>query len=238
MTPPTKFMPIKFKARPSATQKVLQRIRAQLRHVGLSVESIEKQDTESLENSLKRVEELLNYPDSLTLLRIQYSRYLGYYFSQDGVLISFDTVIRPILQNRKTLITGRLEALSLGNGIQSLRESIGDVDNISLADQLRGLKEHSQSLEGQLIESSKEQDHLSIQMERERLALFEGRFKLFLLLLEKDLAASLIGTLFIIIAPVMMMIHGGDIPVLKQCLFLVFGYFFGQATHHSSHPHG
>lgn len=233
-----RLMPLAFRARPSAMPKVLQCLQTQLASLDLSVESIEKQDSGSLQQSLERIEKLIHHPDSLALLPVRYSQQLGYYVAQDGVEVSFDAVIQPILQNLKTLITGRLEALSLGDSIQALSDSIGDAEDAGLADKLRGLKERSQSLEGQLIESSKEQEHLRIQIERERLALFEGRFRLFLLLLEKDLAASLIGFLFIVIAPLVIVAHGGDVPVLKHCLFLVFGYFFGQAANHSSQPHG
>lgn len=228
----------KSKGQFPAQQPSIQFIHTQLDKLGLSVESIEQQNLALLEESLNRVNDFISYPESLRILRIKRGRYRGYYFSHAGLDISFDTVVRPILQNRKTLIMGRLETLKLDDGIQSLSESIQEFDDeqhqLRLTKNIQRLKTNSQSLRDHLAKASKEQEKLQIQLERERFKLFEGKFKIFLSLLEKEAAATLIGGLFIIIASLFLMIamftSKEAQTVMKDCLFLVFGYFFGQAT--------
>ena len=236
-------MAFKPKVRTSVSHTILQFVHAQLDLMGLSVESIERQNLDALEKSLSRVDECINHPESFRSLCIKQSRHRGYYFSYSGLDISFDAVVRPILLNRKKLITGRLETLKLDDGIQSLSNSIKEIDNegsqLGLTDKIKGLRISSQTLGEQLIEVSKEQEQLCIQMERERLNIFEGKFKMFLSLLEKEAAATIIGVFFLIIASLIwlaeMFTSVAAPSVLKDCLFLVFGYFFGQASTQSSH---
>lgn len=234
----SRFMPIGFRAQPSASPATLQSVDTQLDALGLSVKRIESQNLEVLTRSLNLVEQFIAHPDSLKTLRIRYSRTLGYYFYQDGLVLSFDGVLRPILVNFRSLIIGRLETLRLDEGIQALKESLKEADDEQLTQKLEGLKASSQSLGEKLIENSKEQEYL-LQREREKLTLFEGRFRLFRSLLEKEAAATLIGMLFLIIALLIWtadMFTTAEAPaVLKDCLFLVFGYFFGQATTQSTH---
>ena len=229
------------KTRDPVPQKLLKFIHNRLDSLELSVESIEGQTLTSLETSLNKIDGYLNHPPSLRSLRVRQNGPRGYCFSYAGLNLSFDAIVRPILLNRRSLIVGRLEALKLGDGIQSLSESLKGVDDevsqLRLTNKLQGLRESSQTLEERLIEASKEQEQLRIQIERERLTLFEGKFRILLSLLQKEAAATLIGGLFVIIAPIVWMIIvaiGGEAPsTLKECLFLVFGYFFGHVTNQS-----
>lgn len=234
----SKYMPINFIRRPSAAQRVLQFVRRQLNLQGLSVESIESQTLEALKESLQRVEKFLDSPESFEGLRLKYAPSLGYYLYRERLVISFDGVLRPLLKNRRNLIIGRLEASYLDEGIQCLTESIKETNDERLTQKIEGLKVNSQSLEERLIEGSKEQERLQLQVERERASLFESRFKLFLALLDREAAATLIGIFFLVITlPIWIaeMFTSATAPsVLKNGSFLILGYFFGQATTQSS----
>lgn len=238
-------MDSKFSTSNPILRPILKLIHDQLELNGLGVESIEKQLSENLKESLNLVNRYIDYPLSLEMFDIKHSRSKGFYFSHSGLTLSFEAVILPILLNRRSLIMGRLESLKLDDSIQSLSESIKGIGDkrhlLQLTDKIQGLRINSQALRQRLVESSKEQEKIHIQMERERLAIFEGKFKMFLALLEKEAAATLIGVVFIAITSLILVAvtftspDQGALPILKDCLFLVFGYFFGQATTHSSH---
>lgn len=235
-------MVFRLKKREPVPQKVLRFIHLRLDSLDLGVASLERQRLEALKASLKRIDAYLKHPPALRSLRVRQSESQGYCFSYAGLTLSFDAVVRPILLNRRSLIVGRLEALKLDDGIQSLSESLqggnDEVSQLRLTNKLQGLRASSQTLEEHFIESSKEQEQLRIQMEWERLNLFEGKFKIFLSLLEKDAAATLVGIFFILIAALVWLVAmftPADAPtVLREGLFLVFGYFFGQAATQSS----
>ncbi|MEL6381391.1 MAG: hypothetical protein AAFQ89_02745 [Cyanobacteria bacterium J06626_18] len=235
-------MVFRLKEREPVPQKVLRFIHLRLDSLELGVASIERQALEALKASLKRIDAYLKHPPSLRSLRVRQSESQGYCFSYAGLTLSFDAVVRPILLNRRSLIVGRLEALKLDDGIQSLSESLqggnDEVSQLRLTNKLQGLRASSQTLEEQLIESSKEQEQLRIQVEKEKLKLLEGRFKIALSLLQKDAAATLIGVVFITMASLTLlvaMVMKTPVPFeLQDLLLLVFGYFFGHATHPSS----
>ena len=235
-------MSSRLKERDPVPQKILRSVHSQLDSLELSVESIEGQTLKTLEASLNKVDAYLKHPPSLKLLRVRHTRLRGYCFSYAGLTLSFDAIIRPILLNRRSLIMGRLEALKLDDGITSLSESLkegnDEVSQLRLTNKLRGMRASSHTLEGQLIQASKEKEQLRLQIEKERLNLLEGKFKILLSLLQKDAAATLVGLFFLVIAAfvwlVAMFIPADAPPVLREGLFLVFGYFFGQAATQSS----
>lgn len=221
----------------------------QLIALGLSSDQIGRQTQEELEQSLERVNEAIQHPDSFGKLRLRATAVGGWMIASSDSDSNVEEVnILPLLLERKKLILDRLRSLRIN-------EEFAEVQNATRrAEQEGGREEEKHRLEEWGANLKKQQDQLKESAEAQKveelkakLALAElqaraeidmkkakTRSEIWQSFLARESVASIVGgfllILIIIILFAAMFFKLTAPDIINNSFLVILGYFFGQAT--------
>ncbi len=109
--------------------------KTQLESINLGKKQIQSQSLEELQDSLERLNNALEHPDSFGILKLNASASAGLYITKSSESL-IEIGILPLLLERKNLITERLRELKSKIVISNLRDFIETVSSNDLKEQL------------------------------------------------------------------------------------------------------
>ncbi|MGK7897881.1 MAG: hypothetical protein AB4372_30750 [Xenococcus sp. (in: cyanobacteria)] len=220
----------------------------QLALIGLKQDQIETQSLQELKDSLERINDAINNPDSFPKFNIGIGGPAGIpYVTQGAAKAHYQITILPTLLERKKIILDRIRLLEKNEKVETLQEFINKkvIDKEvkeNLTKELNQYITESQDIKEQYQQVIKAQSEQLEKSDSEKMKLsmelWERRSKVLLSFLERESAATIIGAILLIIialAYVASLVFGISIPeTLNSAFLLILGYFFGQSTNRDS----
>lgn len=221
----------------------------QLIALGLSEDQIGRQTQEELEQSLERVNEAIQHPDSFGRLGLNLSSAAGWYItSGDSDANVKEVNILPLLLERKKLILERLRGLHIDEELAKAQKAtrnatlddVGEDEKRRAEEWEANLKKQQEQLqksaEAQKMEELKAnlaraelQARAEIEMKKAR-----ARSEIWLSFLARESVATIVGgfllILIIIILLIAMFFKLATPDIINNSFLVILGYFFGQAT--------
>lgn len=224
----------------------------QLIALGLSSEQIERQTREELEQSLERVNEAIQHPDSFGTLGLSRSSVAGWYVAARASDANVQEVnILPLLLERKKLILERLKSLRIKeeileaqnitkktdtedfqeDGKHRIEKRIADLkkQQDQLKENAEAQKEEELKAKVALVELQTEQTRAEIEMKKAK-----ARSEIWQSFLVRESVATIVGGCLLLLITVTLLIamfFRIPIPdIVNNSFLVILGYFFGQAT--------
>jgi len=222
---------------------VRQNFEPQLARLGLSVEQIERQGLDELNQSLIKVNDAISHPDSFGTLKLMFSADAGVLMTTARQEAHMEIGILPLLLERKSLILSRIKNLVGEQRIESLKDLVGTVADPQLRDKIESelsvLAEQSRRLAEQ--ESAVAQAQAAQIASRDealaklRAELFERRLRAWTGFFAKESMATYVGAFLLIVltfVQVVAMFLGASYKseIISNAFLLLLGYFFGQSV--------
>lgn len=214
----------------------------QLKALGLGEEQIKEQNLDQLLQSLDRINDAIQNPDSFGKLGLSIDAEVGVFVTKSTATSTMQIGILPLLLERKRLILDRIAILKGEEKIEGLQELVQRIPDDDIRDQLQSeikeLKETSDQLRRQISEverAQKEQSEEELD-ELEALArkteIFERRSKVWLTFLERESVATIVGSILLVVIVISlllaMFLNIETTDIVNNGFLVLLGYFFGQ----------
>jgi len=215
----------------------------QLARIGLSVEQIENQILDELNQSLIKVNDCISHPEGFGTLRIKINASAGLILVQAQQEAHLEVGILPILLERKSLILMRIKILAGDKKVEELNNLVASVSDQELrekikseltmiADQSRRLAEQESAVNLAQAEQIAKRDEALTKLRAE---LFERRLRAWTGFFARESMATYIGA-FILILLTFVQIFAmfsektDTSEIINNAFLLILGYFFGQGV--------
>ncbi|WP_157488783.1 hypothetical protein [Pseudofrankia sp. DC12] len=229
-----------------AIEKSHERVREEARNFfegelaghGLSLDAIEKQNLTQLQDSLSVLDAAISNPQQFGLFRLKSNSALVF----ASVESSFEVGVLPLLLERKQLVLSRIRLLGGSQKIESIRDLIGQIDDLAirenLAREVEELEIQARDLGQQSEQVRRAQEAERARVDRElamtKLEVMERRWVVLQQFLGRESIATVIGSFLLValtIALVVAMFSKTAVPEIVSSSFLIIlGYFFGQSV--------
>lgn len=215
----------------------------QLSGLGLSIDSIERQNISELDTLLVKVNDAIEHADSFDNLRLKVSASGGVIISASGSDWTLERRMLPFLLERKALIIDRIKMLRPEQQLNELRSDVEDkVHDPIVREELLNIINHRFEEERKAQESlDREQAQVQVArvevLEREKrlqIEIRERRWAIYRSFLERESMASVIGALLLVALAAVLIIgmftHTTTPEIITSAFLLILGYFFGQTV--------
>jgi hypothetical protein len=214
----------------------------QLERLGLSVEQIETQNLDELNESLAKVNDAISHPENFGTLKLMFT-------GQASVILTarqeahIEIGILPLLLERKSLILNRIKSLVGERRITSLHDLVTTVPDPELrakieselsliAEQSRRLAEQESAVAQSQAEQITKRDEAVATLRAE---LFERRLRAWTGFFARESMATYVGAFLLIVltfVQVAAMFLGATYKseIISNAFLLLLGYFFGQSV--------
>jgi hypothetical protein len=225
------------------TQLIRTNFEPQLTNLGLSVEQIERQNLDELNQSLNKVNDAISHPENFGTLTLEAGGGVGFFGLNLSEKAHIEIGILPLLLERKSLIFNRINSLAGERKIASLNDLVATVADPELrakieselsviADQSRRVAEQesvvAQAQADQIAKRDQELRRLSAELWERKLRAWTGFFA-------KESMATYVGAFLLIVltfVQVAAMFLGATYKseIISNAFLLLLGYFFGQSV--------
>jgi hypothetical protein len=215
----------------------------QLARLGLSVEQIEGQDLDQLNESLIRVDDAIANPESFGTLKLRVLADANILLATAQQEAHMEIGILPLLFERKSLMLSRIKKLVGERKIDSLKDLVATVADpqlrtriesevSTLAEQSRQLAEQESAVAHAQAEQIAKRDKVLAKLRAE---LFERRLRAWTGFFAKESMATYVGAFLLIVltfVQVAAMFAGSAYKseIVNNAFLLLMGYFFGQSV--------
>jgi hypothetical protein len=218
----------------------------QLINIGLTEKQILEQSLEELNESLVRVNDALQNPESFGVLKLSYSANASFYLVKASSDHHHKFGILPILLERKKLIIERIRELSAGRKLESLQDLISEINDDQLknklSNELLSLQKEANdySNESRNVATKESEEKLKIEQEiaQQQMELLERKTKIWQSYLQRESVATIVGGMILITLTVSLIIamFAGieSTEIINNGFLVILGYFFGQAVKSSN----
>ncbi len=227
-------------------EKAKKQFESQLIKLELGREQIESQILPELEQSLERINDALDHPDSFGVIRLRIAADVGVILANTGTEANMEIGIVPILLERKKLILDRIRQLKGEQKIENLHDELKNIpeDNVrvKLEKQLEELKTESSKYiqQSKEVEQARMQEQLNSQEKLRRLEqeISERKAKTWQSYFRRELIATIVGSVLLLILAITQLIAMfrsiETTEIVNNAFLIILGYFFGQTVSRSS----
>lgn len=226
--------------------KARQQFESELIRLELGKEQIERQTLPELEQSLERVNDAIQHPESFGVIRLKVVADVGFVIAKSGAEANYEIGIIPILLERKKLILERIQQLKGEQKIEDLKDLIKSVPEddvrIKLEKQLEDIKNENARLSQQSkeVEQARMQEQLNAQEKLRRLEqeISERKARTWQSFLRRELIATVVGSLLLLVLAIAQLIamfyKVQTTEIVNNAFLIILGYFFGQTISRAS----
>jgi hypothetical protein len=215
--------------------------------LGLSKGQIEKQNVTELHQSLDRVKDAMQHPESFGVVKVEGNAAVFKY--------NYEASIFPLLLERKSLIIDRLKVLEKKEEIVDLREKAESAHNqeeteeyekkikelqtaIITIEEKYAKSEEAMRLSLEEAQSDVKKQELAERKERLKLETWERRTQIFQRFLERESVATIVGGMLLVLVTLFMIVvtiwNMKALDILSNAFLVILGYFFGQSVGRAS----
>lgn len=228
------------------TERARLQFEAALTRLGLGKEQIDGQSLPELEQSLDRVNDALQHPESFGVMRLKVTQDLGIIIVQAAAESHFEIGILPILLERKKQILDRIRELKGEHQIEDLKDTVKNVNDkdvrIALEEHLEAIRRENArfSQQSREVEQARSREQTNAQETLRRLdqEISERRARTWQSFFRRELIATLVGSLLLLILVgaqiVSMFARIQTTEIVNNAFLIILGYFFGQTISKAS----
>jgi hypothetical protein len=227
-------------------EKSKSQFESQLIRLELGKEQIESQTLPELEQSLERINDALEHPDSFGTVKLKLVADVGLVVAKTGAEANYEIGVLPILLERKKLIIDRIRQLKGEQKIEILSDELKNVPQdevrIKLEKQLQELKAETirYNQQAKEIEQARLLEQLNAQEKMRRLEqeIAERKAKTWQSYFRRELMATIVGSLLLLILAITQLIAMFQkietTEIVNNAFLIILGYFFGQTVNRTS----